>query len=185
VAWHKKNAVRRIGTQRNCGQQSKLTAARIKMTRHARVAWRRENFVRKDCTRAKDERATQGVGPLRKNLRMHHEGKCGTKDLCGGQSLYLRKERRSTNGIGGRSSGQQSHLGSGVTLKKILYAIFREKVAKQVVGTSGRLRRMKKWTLWRGRPLQNEKRNCRYRSKSRICGSTGHSMSCVWQTESE
>jgi hypothetical protein len=37
--------------------------------------------------RAKDEGATQRVGPLRKNLRVHHEGKCGTKDLCGGQPL--------------------------------------------------------------------------------------------------
>jgi hypothetical protein len=78
-----------------------LTAAGIKMTRHARVAWCRENFVRKDCTRAKDERAIQGVRPLRKNLWMHHEGKCGTKDLCGGQPLYLRKERTTTNGIEG------------------------------------------------------------------------------------
>jgi hypothetical protein len=55
VAWHRKNAVRRIGTQRNCGPLSKLTAAGIKMTRHAIVAWRRENFDRKDCTRDKDE----------------------------------------------------------------------------------------------------------------------------------
>jgi hypothetical protein len=97
VARHRKNAVRKIGTQGNCGTRSKLTAAGIKMTHHARVAWRRENFARKDCTRAKDERATQGVWRLRKNLRMHHEGKCGKKDLCGGQPLYLRKERTTTN----------------------------------------------------------------------------------------
>jgi hypothetical protein len=66
---------------------------------------------------------------------MQHEGKCGTKDLCDGEPLYLRKERTTTNGIEGWSSGQQSHVESGVTLK-ILYAIFRGKVAKQVVGTS-------------------------------------------------
>jgi hypothetical protein len=83
---------------------------------------------------------------------MHHEGRCGTKDLCGGQPLYLRKERTTTNGIEGWSSGQQSHVESGVTLKKILYAIFRGKITEQVVGTSRGLRRMKKWTLWRGRP---------------------------------
>jgi hypothetical protein len=51
---------------------------------------------------------------------MHHEGKCGTKDLCGGQPLYLRKERITTNGIGRWSSGHQSHVGSGVMLEKIL-----------------------------------------------------------------
>jgi hypothetical protein len=92
VAWRKRNVLRKIVTQGNCGPRSTLTAAGIMITRHARVALRRVNFVRKDCTRAKDERVTQRVGPLRKNLRMHHEGKCGTKDLCGGQPLYLRKD---------------------------------------------------------------------------------------------
>jgi hypothetical protein len=70
---------------------------------------------------------------------MHHEGKCGTKDLCGEQSLYLRKERKTTNGIGGWSSGQQSHVGSRGTLKKILYAIFRGKIEKQGIEASSGL----------------------------------------------
>jgi hypothetical protein len=97
--------LRKIGTQGNCGPRSKFTATGIKMTCQWRVAWCKETFVRKDCTRAKDEWAAQRVGLLRKNLRMHHEGKCGTKDLCGGQPLYLRKERTTTNGIEGWSSG--------------------------------------------------------------------------------
>jgi hypothetical protein len=42
----------------------------------------------------------------------------------------LRKERTTMNGIGGWSSGQQSHVGSGEMLKKILYAIFRGKIEK-------------------------------------------------------
>jgi hypothetical protein len=117
VAWRKRNIFRKTGTQRICGPQKRLTAARINMTCHARVAWRRENFIRKVCTRAKDERVTQRVGLLRKNLWMYHEGKYGTKDLCGGQPLYLRKERTTTNGIEGWSSGQQSHVESGVRLK--------------------------------------------------------------------
>jgi hypothetical protein len=101
VAWRKRNVFRKIGTQGICGTRKRLTAAGINMTCHARVAWRRENFVRKDCTRAKDERVTQRAGPLRKNLWMHYKGKCGTKDLCGGQPLYLRKERTATNDIEG------------------------------------------------------------------------------------
>jgi hypothetical protein len=44
-------------------------------------------------------------------------------DQCGGQPPYLRKEQTTAKGIGGCSSGQQSHVESGVTLKKILYAI--------------------------------------------------------------
>jgi hypothetical protein len=38
---------------------------------------------------------------------MHQEGKCGTKNLCGGQPPYFRKEKTTTNGIEEWSSGQQ------------------------------------------------------------------------------
>jgi hypothetical protein len=158
VAWRKRNVFRRTVTQGNCGPQSTLTAAGIMMTRHAGVARSKKNFVRKDCTSDKDERVTQTVGPLRKNLRMHQKRKCGTKDLCGGQPQYMRMEETTTSGIGGCSSEKRSHVDSGVTLKKILYAIFRWKFANQVVGTSTRLQRMKKWTLWRGRPPPKRKK---------------------------
>jgi hypothetical protein len=88
------------------------------------VAWLRRGVVRKDFTRANDDRATQRVGPLRKNLQMHHEGKSGTKDLGGNQSLYVRKKRATTIDIEGWSSRQLSPLGRRVsaykTLKKIL-----------------------------------------------------------------
>jgi hypothetical protein len=85
----------------------------------------------------------------------------GISDQCGGQPLYLRKDRTTTNGIERWSSRQQSHVESGVTLKKILYAIFRGKVMKQVVGTSRGSQRMRKWTLWRGRPPPKwKKRSC-------------------------
>jgi hypothetical protein len=48
VAWHKRNLFKIIGTHGNCEPRSKLTATEIKMIRHARVAWRRKNFVRND-----------------------------------------------------------------------------------------------------------------------------------------
>jgi hypothetical protein len=57
------------------------------------------------------------------------------KDLGGKRPLYLRKERTTANDIRGWSSGQRSHLGSGGTLKKNLYEIFREKKAKQIAGS--------------------------------------------------
>jgi hypothetical protein len=76
-------------------------------------------------------------------------------DLCGGQPPYLRKERTTTNVIGGWRAGQRSHLGSEGTLNKNLYEIFRGRIAKIVVGTPSGLRRIRNWTLWRGRPLRN------------------------------
>jgi hypothetical protein len=121
VAWRKRNVFRRTVIQGNCGPRSILTAAGKMMTRHAGVAVSKENFIRKDCTSAKDERVTQRVGPLRRNLRMHQKRKCGTKDLCDGQPPYVRMEETTTRGIG----GQRSHVERGVTLKKIIYAIFR------------------------------------------------------------
>jgi hypothetical protein len=53
----------------------RLTVAYRKMTCHARVAWHKRNIVRKDCTRAKVEQATQRIKPLRKSLQTHHEEK--------------------------------------------------------------------------------------------------------------
>jgi hypothetical protein len=70
----------------------------------------------------------------------------------------MRKERTTMNGIGEWGSWQQSHVGSGGMLKKILYAIFRGKIMKQVVGTSSWLRRIRKWASWRGRPPPKQKR---------------------------
>jgi hypothetical protein len=75
-AWRKRIVFRKIGAQENCGPLSKLTAVGINMTGKTSSG---------KTEPGKDERATEGVRPLRKNLRMHNEGKCGTKDLCGGQ----------------------------------------------------------------------------------------------------
>jgi hypothetical protein len=40
-----------------------------------------ERRHQKGLHQGKGDRATQRVGPFRKNLQMHHEGKGGTKDL--------------------------------------------------------------------------------------------------------
>jgi hypothetical protein len=53
VTWHKRHLLRKIGTQGKYGPWKRLTAAGIKMTHHARVAWLRKGVIRKDCTRAR------------------------------------------------------------------------------------------------------------------------------------
>jgi hypothetical protein len=85
VTWQKRNLFRKIGTQESCRPHKEFGATRIRMIHCAGVAWLRRGVIRKDCTRAKVERATQRVEPYRKNLWMHHEGKCGTKNLGGKQ----------------------------------------------------------------------------------------------------
>jgi hypothetical protein len=88
--------------------------------------------------------------------------------------LYVRKKWATAISIGKWSSRQLSPLGRGgpsyKTLKKTLNLEF-VKIAD--VMFSG-FRKMKKWTLWRGRPLRNGKRD-RARSRSPKYGSTGHS----------
>jgi hypothetical protein len=73
MAWRKRNILRKIVTQRNGGSRSTLTAAGIMMTHHAKVAWRRENFVRKDCTTDKVEREVRRARMLRRRLRSRQE----------------------------------------------------------------------------------------------------------------
>jgi hypothetical protein len=52
-------------TRGNRGSKRKSTAACRKVYRRAKVAWRKRNIVRNKWTKAKAERATQRVGPLR------------------------------------------------------------------------------------------------------------------------
>jgi hypothetical protein len=108
VAWHKRNVFRRIGSQGICGPRSKLTAAGIRTTRHARVAWHRENYVRKDWTTGKVEREARRARMLSRRLRSRQENDKRISGQCGGQPPHLRKEKTTTNGIGG-SSGKWSN----------------------------------------------------------------------------
>jgi hypothetical protein len=99
------------------GSWRKSAAARRGTTRRAKVAWRKGIIFRCKWTRSKVERATRRVGPLRKNLRTHHEGRRGTKDLGGQRPLYLRKKRATAIGIGRWSSRQLSPLGRRTDLQ--------------------------------------------------------------------
>jgi hypothetical protein len=88
-------------TRRDCGSRRKLAAACRKVSRRARVAWRKRNIVRNKWTRAKDQRGVRRVRTLRIYMRTHHEGRKGVKDLGDGLPLCMRKERITTKGIGG------------------------------------------------------------------------------------
>jgi hypothetical protein len=84
-------------------------------------------------------------------LRQQLRGSKRIMDIGGRRPLYLRKARTTANGIGG-CSVQQSHLGSGGTLKKALYEIFRGKKAKQIAESYVDSQKIKDWTLWKDRP---------------------------------
>jgi hypothetical protein len=56
------------------------------------------------------------------------------------------------NGTRNRGIKKQLCLGSKITLNKTFWQTVELEVAKQIVGTSIRLRKMSVTTLWRGRP---------------------------------
>jgi hypothetical protein len=160
--------------QASCESRKRLNVAGRRMTRYAGVAWLRRGVVRKDCTTAKVERTTQRVRPLRKKLWTHHEGKRGTKKLGSKRPLYVRKKRATAIGIGGWSPRHLSPLGRIGPIYKTLKKTLELEFVMRANGMSSGFQKMRKWTLWAGRPPPTRKRD-RARSRSRKCGNTSHS----------
>jgi hypothetical protein len=62
----------------------------MRMNSYAGVAWLRGGIIRKDCTRIEDERATQRLGALRKNLwTAHKASKRGVQRVTKNKEMYL------------------------------------------------------------------------------------------------
>jgi hypothetical protein len=99
-----------------------------------------------------------------KNLRTHHEGKGGTKDLGGKRPLYLRKKGATAIGIEGWSSRQLSPLGRGGSTYKILKMTLELEFVKRANGMSSGLQSMIDRTLWRARPHTKRKKKARKHS---------------------
>jgi hypothetical protein len=166
-----KGNFRRTGTQEICGRCKELAIARMRTTRRARVAWGRENFVRKDWGRNQAEQEIKKRRKDGKRLQKHPECNRGLrnvglrqqlpdrkriKDLGIRLPLYLKK-KRTMNAIEGWSTGERLHLGSREAPSKNPDEIFGGKITKPVVEISCMLQRIRKRTLWRGRPPPKRK----------------------------
>jgi hypothetical protein len=165
VACLKRKLFRRSGTQEHYGSQRLFAATSRGMALCAGVAQRGGH----DDKRHSQVNVGQEIKKRQKDgkrMRKHPEWNRGLRDVGLSQQLQGRKQikvlgirlplclknKRTTNGIKGWSAGQRSYLGKGGTLRMNLYEIFGGKIAKQVVGDSRMLQRIRKWTLWRGRP---------------------------------
>jgi hypothetical protein len=109
-----------------------------------RITWRKRSFVRRNCTMAVIERATQRVGPLKNNLRTQHKG---TKDPGGNRPLHGRKKGTTTDGNRKCNPGERALLGSEGALRKNLYEIYGPKNTKRMPKATSRTRRIADWTL--------------------------------------
>jgi hypothetical protein len=144
------------------------------MKTYCGVAWRRENYFRKDWITEKVEREARRARMLRRRLWSRQENGKEIRVLGGRQPLYRRKRRPTKNSIGRCKSGHRSPLGSRGTRKKAIYEfvsmkiaqqtaeIFRKsrklEVAKQTARSTVEMQKMKDWTLWRGRPPPKRKK---------------------------
>jgi hypothetical protein len=126
------------------------SAAACKVSRRAKVAWRRRNLFRRTGTQENcgsrkrvtvtNRRLTRYTGEVRlkEKVRMHYEGNKRIKDLGGRLPLCPRNKKTSS-----------------WTYRKTIDSV---KITKQKAGSYAASRKIKDWTLWRGRPLQNEKK---------------------------
>jgi hypothetical protein len=122
VAWRKRNFLRKIGTQENCGLAKEFAATGIRTTRCAKVAQSREHKLQRqeedDITpriwkgRKDGERLWKGPecnsGIRGRRLRQQLRRRMRVRDIYGGKTLYLRKERTTTNGIVAITSGKKT-----------------------------------------------------------------------------
>lgn len=159
VAWRKRNLSRNIRTQRNHGPRKELAAAVGKTTRCARVAQLKVPRPQGHSNEG------QSVAQGRNNQNMNKFARGTRKEITNIKRSW--KFLDCNNGIRNRDFGKQLRLGSRCTLKKDLYEMVGVKIAKQLAGSYVALRRVKDWTMWRGRPPPKRK-------KSRKHGSSGH-----------
>jgi hypothetical protein len=157
VAWRKRNIFRKIRTQGNCGPQKGLAAAGRKIILCAKVS-RRKGHRRKE--RHKDDvapRSTKGR-TLEKRQRSRKEGGKGPRR----ETAAMSEEDQDNHERHRRVElWTKSHLVSGGTRKKTLFEIYRRKILRQVVGNSRGFRRIKNWTLRKGRPPPKRKQKQR------------------------
>jgi hypothetical protein len=138
VAWRKRNLFRKIRILEMCGRRKEFTAARLRMTRCAKVARRKgrsyegpsvEQGRRKNKTENIIARRTRRGRMLGRRQLMRQEG---------------------TNGTRNRDVKEQPHLGN----EKITRRIYRKstglEIAKRIARCIVGLKRIKEWTLWRG-----------------------------------
>ncbi|PNF32603.1 hypothetical protein B7P43_G18094 [Cryptotermes secundus] len=157
----RKRRIMKNPTRKNCGLQNKLAVVSRKVSRSARVAWRKRNIFRKSWTRGDHASRIKLAAICRKISRratVARRWRSDFKKEIPQGTFGCQTEKVTTKDvIGGCKSVQRSHQ-EGRICKKTIYEIVSEKIAKGMVGSSVSLRQHKDWTLWRGRPPPKRKK---------------------------
>jgi hypothetical protein len=144
VAWHKRNILGKFWTQRNCGLRKEVTAARIRVTRCAGVARHKIIIIGRNRIRRHEPK---------------YECSKGTRSRRVEELLHLRKKRKTAKSIRGQNRRLQPRL---ETMRNSSNEVFRKSIGlgfgKRAAGLPVVVRKIKKWTLWRGRPPPKRKK---------------------------
>ncbi|PNF25369.1 hypothetical protein B7P43_G10918 [Cryptotermes secundus] len=161
-------------TRGSRGPQMKLAVVHRKVSRRATVAWRKRHIFKKSTTQgncgpwhelAADSNVTSRAGatrrkgdPVRRRSTRVNAGQEAGKGRTGtvtGQTSGRRRQpqRKCSKGIRKQDVEELLRL-----REKTGNVIFSGRFATQVVGTANGLRRIRKWTLWRGRPPPKRKK---------------------------
>jgi hypothetical protein len=119
--------------QASCDSQKRLAVACRKMTRHARVAWRKRNIARKYCTRAI---VVQEIRRGRTFGKRHQP-----KPEC-------------SKGIWSRDVVEQPRLEIMGNNNEVFGRTIGLEFGKRAARSSVASRKIKNWTLWKGGPLR-------------------------------
>jgi hypothetical protein len=135
-----------IQDRRSNRDDKKFRPTRRGMTRHTRVAWHRGRGHTGPTIKQRWQKSQTRVSVAR-----------GTSK---GQTIRKRHQAQPECNSGIKDSGErwQLCLGSKRALNKTVRHTFGLEVAKQTVELSIRLQKMSDWTLWRGRPPPERKR---------------------------
>jgi hypothetical protein len=151
VAWRKRRVFRRIVTQGICGRRSTLTAAGIRTTRCAKVARGREHGLQRQGK--KDTVPTPWKGRTEKNKRFK-----GPECNNGLRNRGLSQQLRSKTVIKDPRTRQHLRLGKWRTTCMIYKKSIRLEIVKRALRISNVFPKIRKWTLWRGRPPPKRKK---------------------------
>jgi hypothetical protein len=168
---------RKERTRGNRRSRRKSAAACRKVSRHAKVAWRKRNLFRtgtqENCGSRKRVTVTDrklirytGVVWLKEKVQTHFEGRKGLEDLGSRRPRYFKNRglkqkvqgsKRIKDLGGGLPLCPRNERTSSWTYRKTIDSL---KIAKQKAASYAASRQIKDWALWRGRHPPKRKKNC-------------------------
>jgi hypothetical protein len=152
VAWRKRNVFWKSWTDGNCEPRKEVTTAGRKITR---CAGQKRKVQNKDDVSPKSPKE----GTYEKRLWRSPECKKGIRSRNTEEPLHLRKGRKTVNSNGGWSRRQHPRLKSMGNSIEVFGKTIGLQFGKLADGSSVVLRKMRNWTLWRGRQPPKRKKS--------------------------